>query len=200
MSTLRTGRSVSRRAAVTGLAGGSVALAASRLGVSAQDATADLANHPIVGTWLVGRAPNALSTTHWSPDGNMTNNGPNVAIGSDGALTYGDTPTGTWEPVSERGIHFTFTAATYDAAGTLTGYFTVDGHPVVSDDGMSFWDDAVEATVTIRDPSGAVVLVIDEVDPIGGIRMAPGKPGYDEILAMLAAREDGTPEAGTPAS
>jgi hypothetical protein len=45
-------RSVSRRAAVAGLAGGGFALAASRLGVSAQDASpAAMASHPIVGTW-----------------------------------------------------------------------------------------------------------------------------------------------------
>jgi hypothetical protein len=70
----------------------------------------------------------------------------------------------------------------------------------VSDDGASFWDEAGDATVTLRDPAGAVVMVIEEVDPIGGVRMAPGKPGYDELLAMLAAQPGATPDAGTPAT
>jgi hypothetical protein len=33
---------------------------------------------------------------------------------------------------------------------------------------------------------------------IGGVRMRPGKPGYDEMLAMLTAQAAATQEPGTP--
>jgi hypothetical protein len=72
---------------------------------------------------------------------------------------------------------------------------------MASDDGMSFWDDALEATVTIRDPNGVVIQSFGgdgSVPPIGGVRLVPGQSGYDKMLAMLATRQAATPEAGTP--
>jgi hypothetical protein len=105
---------------------------------------------------------------------------------------------GSWLPVSERGIYFIFTQRTYDAAGALTGYGAVEGYPVASEDGMSFWDDGTQVTVTLRDPNGVVVQVIGPglTDAgIGGVRLIPGKSGYDEMLAMLANQQNATPES-----
>ena len=158
-----------------------------------------MAGHPLVGTWLAGRAPNDITVVHWGPDGSMATNLPTVGVGADGAITYSDLAMGSWIPVSARGIHFIFTNRTYDATGALTGYFTVEGHPVASEDGMSFWDDGTKATVTIRDPDGTVVQTIGPGIPgIGGVRLVPGTSGYDEMLAMLATRQAATPEASTP--
>src|SRR5215211_2073863 len=160
-----------------------------------------MANHPMVGAWLVGRAPNDITVAHFGADGLVSTNTPTVGVGADGAVTHSDSAMGSWVPEGARGIHFVFTNRTYDAAGALTGYFTVETHPVVSEDGMSFWDDAADLTVTIRDPNGAVVQSFGGdggIPPVGGVRLVPGASGYDEMLAMLAARTTATPEAGTP--
>jgi hypothetical protein len=202
MTTHRTVASVTRRTALAGLGAGGlgVALAAAARPAAAQDAA--MANHPMVGTWMGGRAPNDLGITHWGPDGNMTlNGGPVVGKGPDGALTYNDTNMGSWVPVSARGIRFFFTQRVYDAAGALLGYGSVEGYPVASEDGMSFWDDGTQVVLTFRDPNG---VVIDVQGPglqgagIGGVRLVPGESGYDEMLAMLAAQQTATPEASTP--
>jgi hypothetical protein len=196
---------VSRRTALAGLSatGLGLALAATIHHASAQDTAAEMANHPMVGTWLAGRTPDSLGTAHWGPDGSMTNNGGMISKTPSGALALNSLDMGVWEPVSARGIHFTFTEANYDATETLLGYGTVDGYPVASEDGMSFWDDGTQVTVTLRDTTGAVTQVLGPglTDAgIGGVRMAPGKPGYDEMLVFLAAHPAATPAAGTPTS
>ena len=200
MSTSTTRQSVSRRTALAGLGAGGLglALAAAAHPAAAQDAATDPSKHPIVGTWLNGRDPANLWVTHWAPDGNMTVSADIVATGPDGAKTYNDIHMGTWEPVSERGIHFTFTFTSHDETGAATGTTTVDGYPVASEDGASFWDDGTKVTVTIRDTTGAVTNVLGpgmEGAGLGGVRMRPGKPGYDEMLALLAARTAATPTA-----
>jgi hypothetical protein len=107
---------------------------------------------------------------------------------------------GVWEPVSERGIHVTFTGQNRDATGAVTGTVTVDGYPVANEDGMSFWDDGTQAVVTLRDPTGAVTQVINTVPRVAGVRATPGKISYEEALAMLAAQPAATPAAATPTS
>ena len=195
---------VSRRTALAGLGAGGLGIVLSRPHLaSARGTEDDMASHPLVGTWLAGKAPNDISVTHWSPDGNMSGNGTTVAVGADGALTHQDPAMGSWVPEGERQIHFIFTYRTYDATGALTGTFTVEGHPIASEDGMSFWDDGTRVTVTIRDPNGAVVQQMRpglEGAGIGGVRLVPGESGYDEMLAMLAERQTASPEGGTPVS
>ena len=139
-----------------------------------------MATHPLVGTWLAGRAPNDISVAHWGPDGNMSTNLPTVGVDPDGEITYSDSSMGSWVPEGERGIHFVFTNRTYDASGAHTGYFTVEGHPVASEDGMSFWDDGVEATVTIRDPNGVIV------QSFGGDGSVPPSAAYGSCPASPA--------------
>ncbi len=182
MSTSNTAAMVSRRVALAGLGAGGlgVALAAAGRPVAAQGPAADLATHPIVGICLSGRAPNDIAVSHWGPDGSMSTNLPTVGVGANGKITYSDPAMGSWVPISERGIHFIFTNRTYDATGALTGYFTVEGHPVAGEDGMTFWDDAVKATVTIRDANGVVIRSFGgdgSVPPGGGVRLVPGKSG-----------------------
>lgn len=202
MSRSQATQAVSRRTALAGLGAGGlgVALAATVHPAAAQDA--EMVNHPMVGTWLAGRAPNDLGITHISPDGNfLLNYSPTVGVGPDGALIYNDPNMGAWVPVSARGIRFFFTWRSYDAAGVFIGYGSVEGYPVASEDGMSFWDDGTQVIVTNRDPNGVVTQVIGPglTDAgIGGVRLVPGKSGYDEMLALLAGQQTATPVAATP--
>lgn len=183
---------LSRRAALAGAGAAGLALAATRPS-AAQDAAAEMASHPIVGTWLAGTNPNDLGLTHFDADGNVTLQGSIVAPGPAGATAYNDPAMGVWEPTSARGIHINFTWASRDAGGAVTGTTTVDGYPVVSDDGASFVDDGTQVVVTLRDPAGAVTQEIHTVPPVTGRRMTPGKPGYAEVLALIAARSSATP-------
>ncbi len=202
MTTSNTGQSVSRRTALAGLGAGglALALATTTRHASAQDAAAEMAKHPMVGTWLAGTGPNDLGLTHFDADGNVNLQGSVIAARPDGAPTYTDPAMGLWEPVSARGIHLTFTWASRDATGAVTGTTTVDGYPVASEDGRSFVDDGTKVVVTLRDPAGAVSKVIHTVPVVTGVRMTVGKPGYAEVLAMIAARQTATPETGTPTS
>jgi|SwirhisoilCB2_FD_contig_31_8434233_length_955_multi_5_in_0_out_0_1 hypothetical protein len=206
MSNRTTADLVSRRSALAGLGAGGLGLAALTVSspASAQDASADMADHPMVGTWLAGRAPNDIGVAHLSSAGLMyTNTGPTIGVGPDGKIVYSDAPVGSWVPVSERGVHFIFTHRTYDEAGALTGYGSVEGYPEASEDGMTFWDEGTQVTVTLMDPNGTVTQVIGPglTDAaIGGVRLIPGKSGYAEMLDFLAAHPAATPEAGTPTS
>ena len=88
-------------------------------------ASDELTTHPLVGTWLAGRAPNDIAVAHWVPDGTMSTNLPTVGVGPDGKIVYSDSSMGSWVPEGARGIHFVFTSRTYDASGAFTGYFAV---------------------------------------------------------------------------
>ena len=121
MTTSTFGSAVSRRTALAGIGAGGLGLAALAASpAAAQNASADMANHPIVGAWLAGRAPNDIGVTLWHADGTMTNNtGPAIGLSGDGALVYSDPTIGSWVPVSDRGIHFIFTHRMYDTDGKL---------------------------------------------------------------------------------
>lgn len=200
MTDHRTTNAITRRSAITSLGAGGLglALAATARQASAQDAATEMATHPLVGTWMTGTGPNDLSVVHLDADGDMTNNGFLALPGPDGTVIHSNPLAGVWEPDGPRGIHFTFMALTFDATGAVTGTLTVDGYPVASEDGNSLWDDGTRVVATVRDNTGAVTQTIRTVPAVAGVRMAPGKPGYDELFAMLAAGPAATPEAGTP--
>jgi hypothetical protein len=91
--------------------------------------------------------------------------------------------TGAWEPDGRHRGHFTGVEMLSDANGTFTGSVTVDGYPVVSEDGQTFIDDGSKVIVTIRDPSGAVVASFPGAGsrPVTAIRMSPGNPGFPDV-------------------
>ena len=191
MSTSRSDGSLSRRTALAGLGAGGigVALAAPGRIAAAQDAQSDaMANHPMVGAWMAS-TPSGLAPGIFSPDGTVVVIVPATANSPLGT-TFVSTNVGTWEPVSERGIHFTTVQLHSDANGTYVGSITVDGHPVVSEDGQSLVDDSPETGPTIRDAQGNVLDVLRGGPPVTGVRMGVGAPGFPE----------GTPAAGTPAT
>ena len=182
--------SVNRRAAL----GGVGALAATTVGLgtlhraAAQDAASAMASHPIVGVWMV-TTPTGPALAVFSADGSNIQGVPTVQAGPAG-VTFTGTQVGTWEPVDERGIHFTGVQLHTDAAGAFTGTVTIDDHPRVSEDGQTFVDDAPETTITIRDPAGNVVEIINPfpgAPPATGVRMSVGSPGFPEAAAEATA-------------
>lgn len=180
---------VSRRTALTGLGIGGLAIAARGLSTSAHQ-DADMANHPMVGIWL-GVTPDGPSPAYFLADGTFFGSSSPISAGPDGTISFLSPQNGTWEPDSEYGIHFTSVQNVHDAAGAFTGTVTVDGYPVASEDGESFYDDGSRVRVTMRDASGAIVAVLGEdgsLPPVYGNRMRPGAPGFQEA----------TPEAATP--
>ncbi len=182
---------LSRRNALAGLGIGGLAIAARGLTTSAHQ-DADMASHPMVGIWLAV-TPDGPSPAYFLADGSFFASSSPISAGQDGTISFLSQQNGTWEPDSEYGIHFTSVQNVHDASGAFTGTTTVDGYPVASEDGESFYDDGSRVRVTMRDASGAITLVLGEdgsLPPVYGNRMRPGAPGFQEA----------TPEAATPAS
>ena len=188
---VRSRSGLSRRAAFGRAAGVGAALGlAGSLGrVAAQDATAEaMANHPIVGVWNV-TTPAGPSLNVFFADGTNIQGLPATQPGPNG-VTFVGPQVGTWEPVSERGVHFTGVQLHSHANGVFTGTVTIDGYPVVSEDGRTLLDDQSQVTITIRDAAGAILQQVPGAGqpPVTGVRMGVGSPGFPE----------GTPTAGTP--
>ena len=159
MTTSRTTTAaVSRRTALAGIGAGGLglALATTARGGAAQDAAAEMAGHPIVGVWNA-TTPGGPSLATFLADGSATFANPPTAADPTHGVVYQSSSVGTWEPVSERGIHFTASLVITDANGVHVGYYTNDAYPVVSEDGQTLVDDQSQGTVTIRDAAGATV-------------------------------------------
>lgn len=180
-------RSVSRRTALTGLGAGGlgIALAAATGHVEAKGMST--ADHPLTGMWLSmanpARAedPQVPGSALFAADGTVVLNWVPAGIGLNGALQYVSIYMGVWEPYDERTGHFTAVQVSADATGKLIGTVTVDGHPEVSADGLSFTDTGALVTVTIRDAAGKVLTVIPPAPtprPVTGHKMRVGNPGF----------------------
>jgi hypothetical protein len=147
-----------------------------------------MATHPIVGAWMV-TTPAGLAMAVFFADGTNIQGLPATMAGPRG-VTFVSTQVGTWVPIDERSIHFTGVQLHTDANGTLVGTVTIDGHPTVSEDGQTLFDDNPESGPTIRDAAGNVVDVLRGGPPATGVRMGVGSPGLP----------GGTPVSGTPAA
>jgi hypothetical protein len=199
MTTHGTDAAVSRRAALAGLGAGGLglALAATARPASAQDAgAADLAGHPLTGTWLamanppLPDDPQIAVPSLFGADGSVLLMFPLTQARPQG-VQFNSAYVGTWEADGERRGHFTAVQVLSDANGAFLGSVTVDGYPEVSADGQTFVDDGSRVVVTIRDPAGATVQQFPGAGarPVTGIRMGPGSPGFPAA----------TPVAATPA-
>jgi hypothetical protein len=187
----RSSSTVTRRSALAGLGAGSLGLAfaVTTHSALAQDAATEMANHPIVGNWMVttGAGP-AMAV--FLADGTNIQDLPATQAGPNG-VEFVSTQVGSWEPVSERGIHFTGVQLHSDANGTLTGTVTIDAYPVVSEDGQTLLDDDPRSGPIIRDATGTVVADFrGSGPPATGVRMGVGI-GVPDLPV-------GTPTAGTP--
>ncbi len=115
-----------------------------------------MASHPLVGTWLAGRAPNDIAVAHSGPDGSYDHQPPTVGVGADGTITHNDSSMGSWVPISASRHPLHLHEPDLRRHRRAHRLLHRRGLPVASEDGMSFWDDGAEATVTIRDPNGVV--------------------------------------------
>jgi hypothetical protein len=180
----RPSSAVTRRTALAGIGAGGLglALAAAARPAAAQDADA-MANHPIVGVWNV-MTPGGPAPGIFLPNG-IALTTPQVTQAGPNGATFCASQAGVWEPVGERGVHFTGVQIHSDADGSYTHSVTIDGYPVVSEDGQSLLDDQSQGMITIRDANGTVVdqFPAAGAPPVTGTRMAVGAPGFPEPTA-----------------
>jgi hypothetical protein len=186
----RSRSAVTRRTALAGLGAGGLglALAAAARPAAAQDADA-MANHPIVGNWMV-TTPAGPAMAVFLADGTNIQGLPATQAGPNGVV-FVSTQVGSWEPDGERRVHFTGVQLHSDADGNLVGTVTIDGHPTVSEDGQTLLDDDPRSGPVIRDAAGTVVADLrGSGPPATAVRMGVGV-GVPDLPA-------GTPTAGTP--
>src|SRR4051812_29726944 len=162
---------VTRRTALAGLSAGGLGLVLTAQSAAAQDATDAMAKHPIVGVWNV-MTPGGPAPGVFLPNGTVLVT-PQVTQAGPNGVTFCTSQLGVWEPVSERGAHFTGVQIHSDADGTYVQSVTIDGYPVVSEDGQALTDDQSQGTITIRDATGLIVQEISTASapPVTGTRM-----------------------------
>src|SRR5215207_9261017 len=121
MSTSRIDASLSRRTALVGLGAGGIGVALAARGriAAAQEAPSDaMANHPIVGAWMV-TTPIGPALAVFSADGSNIQGVPTAQAGP-GGVTFTGAQVGTWEPTGPRSIHFTGVQLFIDNNSTIT--------------------------------------------------------------------------------
>jgi len=205
-------RSVSRRSALTGLGVAGVALAATGLGgtlatggqvaSAAQSGSKDYSDHPLYGVWLAMANPQLpgdppiAAPSIFAADGCVVLSFPLSQRGANGVV-FTSPFVGTWEPYDAQTGHFTAVQTVTDIEGTVLSVVTVDGHPRVNADGMTFEDDGQLNTVTIRDAAGSVITVVPPGTPldrsITATRMSPGVSGFPEGQGTPAASPAASP-------
>lgn len=182
-------RSVSRRAALTGLGAGGLGLAfASQLtGAFASANSAALADHPLTGMWTAmvwlptsPGVPVAVPSIY-TADGSVLLAFPPSEVGPQGVVLK-SVAVGIWEALDERTGYFTAVLMRSDVQGNYLGSVTIEGYPTVGDDGQTFEDLHPDNVTTIRDASNAIIASIPggSTEPVRGNRMAPGNPGFPE--------------------
>jgi hypothetical protein len=183
-------RSTSRRNAITGLASASAAIALTSVPrVAAQ--TPSLADHPLVGAWLVmitlATSPDTpvVVTSVCTAEGFVFHSFPTAEAGERG-VTVKATAMGVWEAVDDRTGHFTTVQVLASADGTFAGTLTVDGHPRVSEDGTAFEDVSPDNHATIRNAENEVIADIPggSPQPVRGYRIMPGNVTFPEAGAQ----------------
>jgi hypothetical protein len=173
-------RHISRRNAIAGLATASGTLALTAVpGATAQSAA--LADHPLVGAWVVSitlaSSPDApvVVTSVYTADGFVSHSFPPAEAGERG-VTQKATAMGVWEAVDDRTGHFTTVQVLASADGAFAGTLTLDGHPQVNEDGVTFVDASPDNHATIRNASNEVIAEIPggSPQPVRGYRIMPG--------------------------
>lgn len=155
-----------------------VSLAIALAGLSAPSFAADpsLAEHPVVGAWIVS-TPSGPAIEAFHADGTYTAAFPVSGVPPWG-LIYQSTQIGVWEPTGPQTAHLSVVFLYADTKGTFTGSFTYDGSQTVSDDGSSIIAED-GGTATVRDADGAVTVVLPaDHGVVVGTRMRVGSPGY----------------------
>ena len=174
------------------------ALAITRSTTAQEAAPSAMANHPVVGAWLVmdpGDPQNARPA-NFAADGTLTiGYVPTGYLQPERGVVVQGTAIGVWEPTGERSVHLTFVQALSDLNGTYLGTVTRDAYPEVSEDGQSFMDDGTQVHITFRDATNTIVNEAGgggsaeaATRQVHAMRMRVGNPGFPEATAV----------AGTP--
>jgi hypothetical protein len=162
MTTSRIDRSVSRRSAIAGIGAGGAAVALAAVANRASAQEGSLADHPLTGTWMtiansmLPDSPQVPHVAQFFADGTVLLLIPPGDIGPDGPMLQ-SASVGIWEAYDAQRGHFIVTQTHCDLNGNVVGMVTVEGYPLVNEDGQSFSDDGEMVTVTIRDPFGVVL-------------------------------------------
>lgn len=179
-------QSVSRRRALTGLGVGGlgIAFATARSGVAAQDATpAVIADHPIVGTWMVDLVPDD------------TTDPPTVIICTvDGAVFDPVRGTGgRWQPTGPRSVAWTLVGPAPDgSAAAIVARAAID----VDESGAHYTG---SASITLVAPDGTVMGAFPNVPHGTRLPIEPVEAGGSP-LAGFPIWAPATPEPATPNS
>ncbi len=157
----------------------------------AQEATPEaLADHPLVGTWVVMSTGGLVPQTHGA-DGSFIAAFPPNYVDQTLGLTFQGPALGRWEADGERTGHFTFIQALSDADGTYLGTFQLAAELEVSEDGQ-MWSGTLSAHIIMRDAANNV-LVDQEIpfdSPVTATRVGAT---LDSVVLPVA-----TPAAATP--
>ncbi len=182
--------------AVSGALTGALAV---RRTTTAQEATPSaIADHPIVGAWLVTNPSGPLNARPaiFAADGTLTvGYVPASYLQPERGVILQGTAIGVWEPTGERSVHLTYVQALSDPNGTYLGTLTRDAYPEVSEDGRSFRDDGTRVQITFRDATNTIVNEASgggaaeaATRQVHAMRMRVGNPGF-----MAAPPVSGTP-------
>jgi hypothetical protein len=193
MSTNDPKSTLSRRAALTGLGAGGLglALAARGGGAGAQEATGDLAGHPLVGTWLV-MTPGGVVPQTFAADGSTVGAFAPSYVDPTLGVTLQGPVLGVWEASGERSGHFTMVQALSAPDGTYLGTSQFEADPEVSDDGRT-WSTGKPQRVIVRDAANNVTL--DEVFPMDLPIMATRMGATMDSVVLPVATPAATPSA-----
>ena len=195
MGTPRIDPTASRRAVVAGLGAGGLGLAMTARGTSAQDAGADLAGHPLVGSWTVQTLGGVVPQLH-GPDGSIVAYFPPSYVDPVLGLTFQGPALGRWEADGERGGRFTFLQALSDADGACVGTFQLSAGIEAGEDGET-WFGTDQPRIIMRDAANNVVA--DEVLPLDPPPTATRIGATaDSFVLPVVPPTAATPEAGTP--
>lgn len=181
---------LNRRGALASVGAAAAAVGLGHLNrAAAQEETADLASHPLTGTWAVMTPGGVVPQIH-GPDGSIISAfAPNYVDPSLG-LTFQGPALGRWESTGARSGHFTVIQALSDADGTYLGTFQFEAHPEVSEDGQSFINSTPQRVI-VRDAANTVTF--DQVLPSDPPVTATRVGATMESVVLSAA----TPAAGT---
>ena len=185
---------VSRRSALAGLGAGGLGLALAARPAASQDAAAEMASHPLVGTWAVMTPGGVVPQIHGA-DGSMIAAFPPNYVDSVLGLTFQGPALGRWEADGERTGHFTFIQALADANGIYIGTFQLADELEVSDDGQ-MWSGSTSAHIIMRDAANNAI--VDQEIPFDSPVTATRIGATIESVVLPVATPAATPETGTP--
>jgi hypothetical protein len=177
------GKTVVTGALLVGILVGS--LAAATVAAGADQAPEDLSGHPLVGVWLsmVPGAPDApavANPTMFTADGKVLLVEPVTQSGPQG-VRWASGGMGAWERTDDRSAAFRIVVLLSDADGAYLGTSTIEGTLTVSEDGTTATDTSPASRVTIHDPAGKIVQIIEghrDLQPVTATRISLISPSF----------------------